>query len=139
LSLFKPCSACGEKKPGKFASLYWAHFNGNGDRKAWRQVLCRECLVENFGSLLGSTNADSMGPSICPACGGTSTDDLDPVFLKLYLPKMPEKEFELATCAACAANLLPLTQVGAAELVNRSAAPGAPSPTQSSEWTDLPF
>jgi hypothetical protein len=95
--------------------------------------------MENFGSLLANTKEDSTGPSICPACGGTSTDDLDPVFLKLYLPKMPEREFELATCAACAANLLGLTQVGATDLENRQPSAGAPSPSEPSAWTDLPF
>jgi hypothetical protein len=139
LSLFRPCSACDMKKPGKYASLYWAHFNGNGVRKAWRQALCHDCLMENFASLLGNTNSDSMGASTCPACGGTSATDLDPVFLTLFLPKREPKEFELATCAACAANLLPLTQVGATDLPNRQAGTGAPSPTEPSEWSDLPF
>lgn len=95
--------------------------------------------MENFASLLGNASEDSTGPSICPACGGTSTDDLDPVFLKLYLPQQAEREFELATCAACAVSLLELTRIGATELENRQPAAGAPSPSAPSAWTDLPF
>lgn len=139
MSLFRPCSGCAEKKPGKYASLYWAHFNGNGERKAWRQNLCRECLVDTFASLLQSTNSGLTDVPTCPACGGTSTGDMDPVFLTLYLPKTDPKEYELATCAACAAKLLPLTEAGATPLENRSATPGAPSPTVSQPWADLPF
>jgi hypothetical protein len=95
--------------------------------------------MENFGSLLANTNTDSTGDATCPACGGTSVDDADPVFLTLFLPKMEPKEFELATCAVCAASLLPLTQVGAADLPNRQAPGAAPSLQAPSEWADLPF
>lgn len=136
---FKPCSLCEERKPGKFSALYWAHINGNGARKAWLQRLCRECLMESFGSLLASTKGDSTDVYTCPACGGSSRDDSDPVFLTLYLPKQEPKEFELATCAACAANLLPLTQTGSEELADRRLGLGAPNPKPPTVWDDLPF
>lgn len=135
----KPCSLCEQKKPGKFATLYWAHFSGTGERTAWRQRLCHECLVESFGSLLSNTNSASTDKPICPACGGTSEADLDPVYLTLYPPKMDPREFELATCAACAASLLGLTQTGSEPLVDRRMGLGAPSPQSPSVWADLPF
>ena len=135
----KPWSLCGARKPGKLASAYWAWFLADETRTAWKQRLDAECLTEAYGSLLQKSRSDSMDADTCIACGGSLEGDLDPVFLTLYLPRLEPREYELGTCAACAASLRSIMQTGAEKLEDRSARGPSPSAPASNPFADLPF
>lgn len=135
----KPCSLCGVRKPGKLASAYWAWFLADERRTAWKQRLDRDCLVTAYGSLLAKSNSDLTETDTCVACGGQLGSELDPVFCTLYLPREDPREYELGTCAACAATLRATIQTGAERLEDRSARGPSPSAPQSNPFADLPF
>lgn len=136
---FQPCSMCGQRKPGKQASAYWAWFLADGSRTAWRQRLDAECLVETYASLLQSSNTDSTDEPTCVGCGGTLTDDWDPVFLTLYLPRQEVREYEIPMCAACAASRRVTMQHGAERLADRQVRGPSPSATGPDPFAALPF
>ena len=132
-----PCSMCNQRVVGKLSSAYWAWFTADEERIAWKQKLCLGCLSNHFLPTLRNVNSDLTGPSICPACGGTSADDADPVYLVLYLPKADPREFELNTCAACAAKIR-VSIVGQGErLENREAVVRGPSSQGPDPWAEL--
>jgi len=111
----------------------------DGNRTAWKQRLDADCLVATYGSLLGKSNSDSTDDDTCVACGGTSASDWDPVFLNLYLPKQEVREYELHTCAACAAKLRITMQQGAERLEDRSTRSPSPSAPSTDAFANLPF
>lgn len=133
----RPCSVCNERVPGKLATAYCAWFLTDGERTAWKQKLCSGCLVEQYKPLLQNGSSTSPGSLTCPGCGGSSETDLDPVYLTLYLPKSEPKEFELSMCAACAAKIRVVMQLGAVKLENREAGLRGPSTSSPDPWSTL--
>jgi hypothetical protein len=127
-----PCSMCGQRRPGKLASAYWAWFRADGERTAWKQRVCAPCLIERIAPLVRKY-AETNGEN-CPACGTTSTDDLDQVYLTLYVPSHEPVECAFATDAACAARIRVDAQLGATKLADRGASVRGPSPTPTAEW-----
>lgn len=110
-----PCSFCRQRKPGKLASAYWAWFNANGERTAWKLRYCPACAGENLQTLF-KTLRDSVGTSdvfACLLCGASAEKDSDPCYLTLYLPGRDPMELALQLDAACAAKLrIPITTNG---------------------------
>jgi hypothetical protein len=135
----KPCSICGKRTAGKLASAYWAWFLADESRTAWKQRLDADCLIETYGSLLQSSSTDLTDDSTCAVCGGSLMDDLDPVFLTLYLPKQPAREYAVGLDAACAAKVRASMQQGAERLEDRSTRGPSPSAPRSDPFGDLPF
>lgn len=134
------CGLCEARPRGeKLASMYWAWFNSEDERSAWKLHCCKNCMIEAFGSLLVKSNSDSTDEDTCVGCGGTLESDLDVVFLTLYLPKQEPREFELETCASCAARLKAPIQNGGEKLPDRSGRGPSPEAPSSGTWTDLPF
>jgi DNA-directed RNA polymerase subunit RPC12/RpoP len=115
----RPCSLHGKKIDGKLASLYSAWFRADGERTAWKQLLCAPCVKEVIAPMLAAVSDESQDATACPACGSDSSSDLDPIYLNLYLPKQDAKEFALTTCSSCAAKLRISLQQGATKLPNR--------------------
>jgi hypothetical protein len=115
MSVF-PCSSCRQRKPGKLASAYWAWFNADGERSAWKVRYCPGCAEQNLLALLNELR--KMGESdlevwSCISCGGSAQTDSDPVYLTLYLPGKEPTEYALQLDAACAAKLrIPITTQG---------------------------
>lgn len=72
---------------------------------------------------------------MCPSCGSDASQDLDPIYLTLYVPSQPARPFELTTCASCAAIIRAAAQTGATKLADRSETSSQPSPTQA--WDSL--
>lgn len=133
----RPCDLCGQRFPGKPASLYWAWYVNGEDRVAWRQRLCQPCLSRHFAQIFRSSNSTSTDGLTCPACGGSSENDLDAVFCVLYLPKQTEREYELNTDAACAAKIRVNIWERGERLPDRSSPGRGPSPDAHSPWDDL--
>jgi len=136
MSVFRPCSICEQKVPGKLASLYAAWFRADGTRVASKQRLCVGCLQAGYVELLRKVADESNDTDTCPSCGSSNTDDLDPIYLTLYLPKQPEREFELGMDSACAAKLRLVLQQGCEPLQDRTASGRGPSPSPSA-WDSV--
>lgn len=133
----KPCSICAKRLPGKLATAYNAWFNANETRVAWKQRICADCLLATYVEVLQKCSEDSTEPTTCIGCGGSLVDDLDPVFMTLYLPKSEPKEFELAVCVPCADSLKATMQQGAEPLEDRSGRRQGPSTSPSDPFANL--
>lgn len=133
----RKCSLCKHRVPGKLATSYNAWFNGEGKRVCYRQRLCLPCLSQSLVPILRNTSEDLTESSTCPGCGGSSEDDVDPVFLTLYLPKQEPKEFELDLCALCADGIRGTMSEGGELMADRSAPGGGPQAPQPSPWDEL--
>jgi hypothetical protein len=133
----RPCSLCKQRVPGKLATSYNAWFLADGKRICYRQRLCLPCLTTTFGTILRNSNSTSTDTATCPACGGSSETDSDPVFITLYLPKQDPREYELDLDAACAAKTRGAMQDGGELLADRQAQGEGPQAPQPSPWDDL--
>jgi hypothetical protein len=116
---FLPCSSHGQPIQGKLATVISWWFGASGKREAWRQRLCAPCLTTLVGSLKHGASATSSELIVCPCCGSPSQETLDGVFLNIYPPKQPEREYALTTCGSCASELRKLLQVGAEPMPER--------------------
>lgn len=100
-----PCSYCGQRVPGRLASIYSAWFLADGSRTAWKQRACAPCVGRQLRSLLAHAAEENSAVTACPACGSDASNDLDPIYLTIYLPKQEPREFALTTDGACAVTL----------------------------------
>jgi len=133
-----PCSVCKRRLPGKLASCYWAWFNADGGRSAWKLRYCPGCAVEALSPLLKRTQsaAESQEVFACISCGGSAEGDSDPMYATLYLPGKEPTEYALQLCGACAAKLrIPIVDDGA-RLPDRNGVVRGPSPPISA-WDAL--
>jgi hypothetical protein len=115
-----PCSVCGKRHSGRLASLYSAWFLADGGRTAWKQRVCAPCVRSTLANLLGNALASPQDVTVCPACGSESSNDLDPVYVTLYLPKQEAREYALTTCGPCAVQVRLKLQDGAQRLPDRN-------------------
>ena len=137
MSVF-PCSVCRGRKPGKLASAYWAWFNADGARSAWKLRYCLDCAAENLAALLKELSAADGSSSVfaCVACGASAETDSDPMYLTLYVPGKEPTEYALQLDGACAAKLrIPITSRGE-RLADRGGVVRGPSTTVSA-WDAL--
>lgn len=133
----RPCHLCQHRKPGKLASLYWAWYTTENVRVAWRQLLCSGCFTEAFLTTLRKVGENGEDEVICPVCGTDPGDDLDPLFVVLYLPKQAEREYELNTCSVDAAKLRLQVVDHGERLTDRSGSGRGPTPPADNQWSDL--
>lgn len=132
----KPCSRHHAKIVGKLATFYWAWFNADGARRAYKESICMPCTREELSLLLANSTHNTIDVSACPACGTDSSADLDPIFLTLYAPQLEPKEFQLATCSACAARIRVRILEGGEPLPDRGVSVGGPRPSTSDAWLE---
>lgn len=133
-----PCSSCRQKKPGKYAAAYWAWFNADRSRSAWKQRFCAPCAVANLQKLLltlNSVNSDSTGYE-CISCGADTRSDSDPVYLTLFVPGKEPTEYALTLDGPCAVSMRVQAQIGAERLPDRGGVVRGPSPSDS-DWDEL--
>ena len=137
MSVF-PCSVCKQRKPGKLASAYWAWFNADGGRSAWKLRYCPACASEHLGLLLAASRSQEMDTNVfaCISCGADASQDSDPIYCTLYLPGKEPMEYALQLDGACAAILrIPITQSGE-RMPDRGGLVRGPSPSTSA-WDAL--
>jgi len=133
-----PCSVCRQRKPGKLASAYWAWFNADGGRSAWKVRYCPADAVNHLQRLLAdlSQQGDQSNVFACVSCGADASEDSDPMYLTLYLPGKEPMEYALQLDSACAAKLrIPITSHGE-RLEDRGGVVRGPSPSTSA-WDAL--
>lgn len=114
-----PCSVCGQRVVGRLCSVYHAWFNADGGRVAYKQRLCVQDLIAQMKPMLIAAAENSADLIRCPSCGSDSSDDLDPIYSTVYLPKQEPKEYQLTTCGSCAAKARILMIRGAEKLPDR--------------------
>lgn len=133
-----PCSVCGQRKPGKLASAYWAWFNADGGRSAWKMRYCPACAVDGLKQLLGNLQPMDGELSVfaCVSCGGDASTDSDPIYCTLFVPGKTMQEIALQLDSACAVKLRsPITARGE-RLSDRGGVVRGPSPSTSA-WDAL--
>ena len=133
-----PCSVCRQRKPGKLASAYWAWFNADGGRSAWKLRYCPGCAADNLSALLKRLHelGDLEDVFACVSCGSNASLDSDPMYLTLYLPGKEPMEYALQLDAVCAVKLrIPITNQGD-RLEDRGGVVRGPSPSTSA-WDAL--
>jgi hypothetical protein len=133
-----PCSICRQRKPGKLASAYWAWFNADGARSAWKLRYCPDDAVKHLQQLLRDMSqlGETSNVFACVACGVDAAEDSDPIYLTLYLPGKEPMEYALQLDSACAAKLrIPITTHGE-RLEDRGGVVRGPSPSTSA-WDAL--
>lgn len=137
MSVF-PCSMCGQRKPGKLASAYWAWFDAEGGRQAWKLRLCLGCAQEHLSKWLIELQSKdgTLDVFACLSCSADASTDSDPMYLTLYLPGKEPQEYALQLDGACAAKLrIPIVDRGE-RLPDRGALVRGPSPLTSA-WDAL--
>lgn len=137
----KICDLCEQQQLAKPASLYWAWTNADGHRRAWKQKVCADCFREAYAQLVLKAEDPVL---LCPACGISTADDYDAVYLTYCLPGMPKGQSEMPLCGACAARTRANALKGARPLEDRGAMVGGPQPqpiTAAETWAalGLPF
>jgi hypothetical protein len=128
-----PCSICRRRMPGKLASAYWAWFDAEGNRSAWKLRYCPGCAVESLQKLLSTLHSADQSEDVfaCVSCGANAETDSDPIYLTLYLPGKEPTEWALQLDGACAAKLrIPITTQGE-RLADRGGLVRGPSPSTS--------
>lgn len=133
-----PCSFCRQRKPGKLASAYWAWFNADGGRSAWKLRYCPACAAENLSALWARLRETDGTSDVfaCVSCGSSAVEDSDPIYVTLYLPGKEPQEIALQLDSACAAKLrIPITTQGE-RLPDRGGVVRGPSPSTSA-WDAL--
>lgn len=133
-----PCSVCRQRRPGKLASAYWAWFDQDGGRHAWRVRLCPGCAPEHLSILLESSrlNPDNSNVFACVSCGADATEDSAPMYCTLYLPKKEPMEYAVQLDGACASRLRATISTSAELLPDRGGVVRGPSPDVSA-WDAL--
>lgn len=125
-----PCSVCRGRKPGKLAAAYWAWFNADQSRSAWKLRYCLACAPEHLKILL-SPSLEAVGSSdvfACVSCGASSEGDSDPIYCTLYLPGREPMEYALQLDGACAAKLRSPIVTQGERLSDRGGVVRGPSP-----------
>lgn len=121
----KVCGVCEQQVLEKLASLYWAWVNTDGRRRAYKQKTCSDCMREHYVQLIVSSEQPVL---ICPGCGISTVDDMDPIYLTYCMPNMPKGQSEMPMCGACAARVRSLALRGSSPLDDRGASVGGPQP-----------
>ena len=133
MSLY-PCSACGERTPGKLAQTTWAWWRADNARVAFRQRLCTACFAMTVAPLEVNTREFEQ---TCPACGIDTTQDMDPVYCTTFVPNVGRVRLEMPTCAPCAVELRNRAQKGAVRLEDRSDPAEGRGPQTDDAWAGL--
>lgn len=133
MSLY-PCSACAQRKPGKYAAVYSAWFNGGNERIAQRQRFCLDCMSGTIAALIKRQIANGDDMTICPACGEKSEGECQPVYMTIYLPKAEPLEYALPICDGCAVETREYLRNGSLPLEDRGVGVRGPSQSATLDW-----
>ena len=130
MSVF-PCSICKRRKPGKLASAYWAWFRTDGSRTALKLRYCLECAPEHLliVSEVSRLTPENSNVFACVSCGADASEDSDPVYCTLYLPKKEPMEYSIQLCGACAVKLREPILTNGDPLPDRGGLVGGPPPS----------
>jgi len=135
----KICNLCEQQRTEKLSSFYWAWVGPAGRREAYKQLLCRDCVMEHFAPLILHSEDPLL---VCPDCGIGTVDDYEAVYLTYCIPGMAKAQSEMPLCGACATKLRAKALENSRRLADREASIGgpqsdAPEPTLADQWAKL--
>ena len=133
----RTCGLCEQQAIGKRASMYWAWMRADNKRVAYKQLVCEDCVREAYVPLIVNAEQPVLA---CPACGISTVDDYDAVYLTYCLPGMPPGKSEMPFCPPCAAVLRGKAMSGAVQLEDRRQESGGSElspPTAPQAWAAL--
>jgi hypothetical protein len=136
---FFVCCNCGQKTVRKLAQIYARWNESNGASVGWKQRYCADCLTLLMGSLLEHRSDESLALTVCPRCGCDASEDLDPIWLNVYVPKQPERVYALTMCESCATLSRDSLTANATRLPDRTLGPKAPETTPETDWDKVPW
>jgi hypothetical protein len=121
-----PCSVCKKRPRGRLATVYLAFFNGQA-RIGERGRFCGPCagsLAEYVRELRPIPTEDETieWPETCPGCGISITDDFDPTYMTIYMPKSEAVQLVVPQCSACARVARETLRVGMDTIPDRQSA-----------------
>lgn len=93
------CAAHGTRQPGPICHVYWFMPQLDGTTLRKRQRLCSDCLQTYVLSLLTPEDAETL---TCPACGISTEQDVQPIYVTYYEPKAAGQKGAMAFCPSCA-------------------------------------
>lgn len=134
-----PCQSCGQRAVGKLAAIYAWWFGDEDQRIAWRKRYCVGCLTTLLASLKSGASPDSPDLTVCPRCGCDSSKELSGIWMTVYPPKQPEREYALPMCVSCAELLRVTLSDGADRMADRSARAAALATTPDAGWDQVPW
>lgn len=105
---------------GPLASVYSAWWDQKGQREAWKQRLCVSCVTHILETLRASALGNSLDLTVCLTCGKDASQELNPIYLTVYLPKREAAEYALTICDSCAIRSRALLSTGADRLPERN-------------------
>ena len=112
----KQCDACQMVGTDKLSSMYWAWMRADRTRVAYLQKLCYACFVDQALPLIVAAMQPVL---VCPACGISTVDDHDDVFLTYCVPGESKASSEMPLCGPCAVGVRNKALVGATALEDR--------------------
>jgi len=95
----KPCTSCGETPRNKLASVYASWFE-HDVRIAYRLIVCYDCVVGHVAPYVKHALADPRGEK-CSDCSQPANGEAKPLWFTIYMPGMPEEQFDLRFCPEC--------------------------------------
>jgi hypothetical protein len=136
--ILRKCSMCSESQSDTLTWCTWAWNRADGERVAYKQKLCVQCIATTVAPLYVACESPIM---TCPNCGIDTTEDMDPVYAT-FIPKgLGMMRIEAPMCASCAAQLRLKAQNGAEKLENRDfesrGQETAPRPSAAQTWEAL--
>ena len=134
----KHCHLGDHRVHEKPASLYWAWKRADGQRVAYKQLVCASCARDHYAPVISAAMLSEL--LVCPACGIGTEDDYDAVYLTFFLPGAPRGQVEMPMCGPCAAELRSKAMRGATRLDDRGVGVGGPqpyTPTAVETWESL--
>jgi hypothetical protein len=105
--MVQTCSYCHSKPRGGLCSVYWAWFDLEHERVAYKVKYCPTDAHRELGELFVAWNthieADDGGN--CLTCGLALDEDANIIYARMYLPGLPEREMAADLCSSCHAQL----------------------------------
>jgi hypothetical protein len=101
------CGYCHEKPRGGMASVYWAWFDADHQRVAYRVKYCAPDAARYLKPLLVAwlEHLDNQFSSLCDSCGEQLEQEQNVIYARIYLPGHEERDLDASLCDSCYAKL----------------------------------
>jgi hypothetical protein len=100
-----PCSVCSTRFVGRAVTIYWAWYQPEGDRIAFRERTCPDDAVDVLNHIAVAMKEHGNELDNCPLCGTKYEGVPNPIYITVYLPEMPPKRIDVPCCDNCHASL----------------------------------
>jgi hypothetical protein len=115
------CTVCRKPHEAGTAGVYSATFFGNGERAAYKNFMCPDCIQGNLVPLLGATPMDRSldDNQACVICAVDTSDDPYYVYFTLFPPSGVRSDHEALLCLKCLTDVHAWIKAGGKPLPSR--------------------